>query len=64
MSHYHMSVRALDAVIASVRHLSPTRGKRWGMGAVEESGNRTGGGGGGNGLGLCKQVNRLIHFSA
>lgn len=30
VSHFHMSVRAQALLIASVRHLSPTRGERWG----------------------------------
>lgn len=38
VSHRHMSVRARAALIASVRHLSPTRGTRsGGMGEPETS---------------------------
>lgn len=55
VSHCHMSVRARAALIASVRHLSPTRGKRRGMGAGDMLENRAGGGATAQ---LC--VNRLI----
>lgn len=56
VSHCHMSVRPRVALIASVRHLSPTRGKRrggWESGDVLE--NTAGGGATAQ---LC--VNRLI----
>lgn len=55
VSHCHMSVRARVALIASVRHLSPTRGTRRGMGAGDKSEN---GAEGGATAQLC--VNRLI----
>lgn len=55
VSHCHMSVRAQATLIASVRHLSPTRGKKRGMGAGDKWENRAGGGATAQ---LC--VNRLI----
>lgn len=55
VSHCHMSVRARAALIASVRHLSPTGGKRRGMGAGDMLENSAGGGATAR---LC--VNRLI----
>ena len=56
VSHCLMSVRARPALIASVRHLSPTREKRrGGMGAGKEL---EYGAGGGARAQLC--VNRLI----
>lgn len=63
VSHRHMSVRARAALIASVRHLSPTRGTRrgvvgWGMGEVGAGDKLENRAGGGATAQLC--VNRLI----
>lgn len=38
VSHCHMSVRARAALIASVRHLSPSRGKEEGDGSWRQVG--------------------------